>query len=496
MISDFQKAGWEGHEDVKLPAGTTLAPVSVSKGETANIAVTNVEFKREVVEGRDRVTPTARLTNTGDKPAEKLDVALEVNGRKIESKPVTLTARGAGAVTFAPFFLTAADESRGTIRAGSDELPADNAFHFVLSRGQSVSVLLVEPADADAAHALFLTRALAIGDRPPFRVDVRRESDVSAADLDGRSLVILNDAAFPRGAAGGRLREMVEKGGGLLVALGPRGGGRGWPSGDVLGPAPGGQIVDRMTDRGGTLGYLDRSHPVFGVFSAPRSGDWAATRFYRYRKIDRGEGVLARFDDGAPALVERRAGKGRVLVWTSTLDNYWSDLPVQPVYLPFIHQLARHAAGFTENAPWMTAGQSYDLAPTANADAQPASSSDATRPELIVVAPSGDRTRVAAGGVKSLEMTEQGFYELRRGDRVHAVAVNLDAAESDLTTMEPQEIVAATSAKIGDAQEASRFLSLEPAEQEKRQLLWWYLLAGVLVLLLAETMVGNRLSRA
>ena len=48
-----------------------------------------------------------------------------------------------------------------------------------------------------------------------------------------------------------------------------------------------------------------------------------------------------------------------------------------------------------------------------------------------------------------LELTEQGFYELRAqsGDTVNAVvASNVDPAESDLTAMDPKEIVAAATA--------------------------------------------------
>ena len=51
-----------------------------------------------------------------------------------------------------------------------------------------------------------------------------------------------------------------------------------------------------------------------------------------------GAQVLARFDDGAPALLERRVGSGRVLLWTSSLDLAWNDLPLKPVFLPFVHR--------------------------------------------------------------------------------------------------------------------------------------------------------------
>ena len=57
--------------------------------------------------------------------------------------------------------------------------------------------------------------------------------------------------------------------------------------------------------------------------------------------------VLARFDAGAPALVERQVGSGRVLLWASTLDLSWSDLPLKPVFLPFVHR-ACAPRGYTE----------------------------------------------------------------------------------------------------------------------------------------------------
>jgi hypothetical protein len=76
------------------------------------------------------------------------------------------------------------------------------------------------------------------------------------------------------------------------------------------------------------------------------------------------------------------------------------------------------------------------------------------------------------------------------------VAVNLDAAESDLSSFDPNELAAAT--KAGSGEEGARRAAgepLTPEEQERRQAVWWYLLAGALLLLAAETVVGNRLSR-
>ena len=39
LISDFQKAGWERQEEIQLPEGATLTPISVADAETADLSV-------------------------------------------------------------------------------------------------------------------------------------------------------------------------------------------------------------------------------------------------------------------------------------------------------------------------------------------------------------------------------------------------------------------------------------------------------------------------
>ncbi len=114
-------------------------------------------------------------------------------------------------------------------------------------------------------------------------------------------------------------------------------------------PGPFGAAVDRSADWGATLAYLDYGHPVFELFRGPHSGDFSSARFFRYRKLEAKDGVLSRYDDGAVALAGNAVGKGRVLVWTSSLDTAWNDLALQPVFLPFLHQLVRHTASHAES---------------------------------------------------------------------------------------------------------------------------------------------------
>ncbi|HEX4934029.1 MAG TPA: hypothetical protein VFV33_12660, partial [Gemmatimonadaceae bacterium] len=58
--------------------------------------------------------------------------------------------------------------------------------------------------------------------------------------------------------------------------------------------------------------------------------------------------VLASFDDGAPALVEGRRGKGRVLLFTASADRDWTDWPIRTSFLPAMQRFAGFLAGSLE----------------------------------------------------------------------------------------------------------------------------------------------------
>jgi len=258
--------------------------------------------------------------------------------------------------------------------------------------------------------------------------------------------------------------------------------------------------VDRSTDWGGTLAYIDYGHPVFELFSSPGSGDFSPARFFRYRPLVTNGSVrngktLARFDDGSIALAERVLGDGRVLVWTSTLDTAWNDLALQPVYLPFVHQLVKYAAGYAEARPWHSVGEVLDLSRQLELTGSESGPGSA---EVVVITPSGEKTFLSRQEDRQLvTLEEKGFYEIRYLESDAAgplsLAANLDLTESDLSRLDPEEVKAAVSSRDTDGIQTAGVGT--PVDQDRRQRVWWYLLVAALVLLAAETFWSNRLSR-
>jgi hypothetical protein len=488
LISDFQRNGWRGVEGARLPEGSLLTPVPVTGPlDKPNVSVTGVSLNRSTFSNQERVAVTAGLANRSERRLDNQTVTLSVNGIPVGSKPATLEPGAGTTVSFDPFTINARN-MRATVKIADDALNADNQFNFVVSPSEPLRVAVIDRGSSGAN--LYLTRALSIGEQPRFEILTRQPETLSDEDLRKSSVVLLNDVSVPVPLAR-RLSRFVEQGGGLFVAAGAR---ATWPAEVDLLPASIGNPVDRSRGDAARVGAIEYGHPVFEPFRAPRSGDFSPARIYGYRNVSAAKDaqVLARFDGGSPAILERRVGSGRLLLWASTLDTTWTDVPIRPIFLPFMHRAMRYLAAYKESQPWLTVGDVLDPSAT--------TSVKATSAQGMVVTPSGQRLPIEEEGSDVMQLQEAGFYELRRGGAqsdTAVVASNVSPAEADLTPLDPKEITAAALPQGGSAQGGSAGqVQLTPEGREKNQRLWWYLLCAGIVLLGADTLLSNRLAKA
>jgi hypothetical protein len=509
LVSDFQRGGWQPDDTLRLPGGTTVTTAVVEGAEGASLALTPVALLRTRDAGQpERVIVTAGVVNRTAAAATDVPINLEVDGRIVQDLKITVAPGASASISFSPLTVTSPN-TRAVVRLGAaggaavDALPRDNAFNFVLTPAAPVPVMAVSQGPADAT--LYLSRALAIGEAPHFDASLQSPDALAGDAMNRARVIILNDVPISDAVAT-KLVTFVEGGGGLLMALGQR---ASWPASRAAWlPVSIGPPVDRTRGAAARLSGMDYGHAIFEPFRAPRSGDFSSSRFYSYRALTaaRDATVLARFDTGEPALVERAVGRGRVIVYASTLDLNWNDLALKPMFLPFVHQLGRHLSGFKEQPAWLTIGQVLDI-DAAEIAAGATSGSAARAAGRTILTPGGQRRDLAAPAAAApgvtapaaaLELTEQGFYEIRGGGReagpMIVAASNVNIAESNLDRMDPKELVAAVTGN-GPAGSSSGQDVLPDEAQELAQRVWWYLLFAGILLLIAETVLAHRYSR-
>jgi hypothetical protein len=240
----------------------------------------------------------------------------------------------------------------------------------------------------------------------------------------------------------------VRSGGGLLLTAGPD------VEPSVIKEALNGVVRTSWRTRDASpvrLAPDDSRHPVFRIFGG--IGTLGNVAFERAGLVDVPDNadIVARFTDGSPALVEERTGNGRVLVFASDVNRHWNDFPLQPAFVPFVHEMLRYLAV-----------------------------ARSSRTEYLVGDLPGEMG--ATPGVVRLKGQDG------RGGR--RVAVNVDPRESDPARMTADVFLAGVerlhSSAIRQTRERAR-------DEEGNQRLWQYGLLMMTVALFAEGVLGRRL---
>jgi hypothetical protein len=233
------------------------------------------------------------------------------------------------------------------------------------------------------------------------------------------------------------------------------------------------------------LADLALDHPILEPFREAGAGEFSRARFFRSRGLPVGDSTLipvASFISGDPALAEVQGAQGRVVLWSSTLDDFWTDLPRHAVFLPFVHQVIQYVAGYRPPVPAYAVGT--PVGPVLAERGLAGSASDPTG--------AADPTALGPQGQPATIMDRAGFYVVEVEGARRVLAANLDPTESDLASLDADEFVREV-AGPGDANRAlTGGEALTAEDREARQAIWRSLLVLMMVLLIVETALANR----
>lgn len=470
FFSDMQKTALPAaFHDLQLAPGITLQLHAAGR-EVPNFTVETVQAPARIADPkRTRIVATIAGFHT---PASKQRVALVVNNKLLAEKSVDVPAGGRATAEFTgldiPYGL-----NRGEVRLQApDAFADDDHYNFSLTREDPRPVLFVHDA-SDTRSLLFFQNALEATGDSLFRMEALTTEQGASRDLSRYAFVVLSDTGRLPAAFESALQQYVQRGGAALVVVGSR------STAGAKTPVAGLTILDSRYAAPEHDRFLaatpDPLHPAIG------SGvSWANMRVYRVARLQPSNArVAVKLDDGTPLLLDQADGEGRVLTFTSALDNLANDLPLQPLFVAFVQRTAQYLAGLDAAPAGYTVGASLDLRASQN-----------TAAPAEVVSPDGKRalSLAATRNAASVALTRAGFYDVRLASGKHALAaVNPDRRESDLTVTPPETL--ALWQGPGPARQSTP--GGAPAEPG-RVSLWWYVLWLALLLALAESWVANR----
>jgi hypothetical protein len=457
---------------VETPEGSARPEVTVldaARGAPLpNTAVLGIDAEPDPGAGPRGHRITAQVAGYGTGALSDVSLQLVVGAGK-EAKTVIrafadVPPAGSRRKTFSYSF-TQGGPAALEVALPEDALHDDDTRSLVLVVPREVRVLVVDGAPSPVRYrdeAYFVESALASPASPVHPTVVDAEA-LPTQDLGRHDVVFLLNVRSVSGRAGD-LARFVEQGGGLFVSLGDQVDPEEYDKelGGLL-PVPL-HVVKTAGERGTTapraarFADVDFDHPALSVFTGDAREGLLGVRASRYvlakpTSAARGEGdgrphVLASFEDGAPALVEARRGKGRVLLFTSSADRDWTDWPIRTSFLPAMQRFAGWLAGGLDDRreapaavgkPYrLRLGEGESFAALVGPDGR-----ERRRSEL-------DRAGLAMDG-RSLLFTprEPGLWQVKVSAQGHerveprlAFAVAPDRRESDTRRLEPDELTA------------------------------------------------------
>ncbi len=515
VISDFQAADWQGAADgAALPALDALlkqepAPqvtfYRIPSDLAENLSIASAELSALVLAEGQPAGLRARIVNHGKKPWQDVAVHLEADGARLRSTRVSLPAEGESIVNFTHAFDTTGEHSLA-VRIEGDSFPDDNAFYSVVQVRDQLNVLLVDgdPSTTPLGGAAdFLELALAPYQSASASLkDLIRATKVDARrfreeDMRGKEAVILADVERLQGNRMADLDKFVSAGGGLIVFAGPHCDLEWYnrdffKKGEGLFPAA---ISGLKRAQGMPARILQQrlTHPAVLYFNDARGGRLQDAEFQSWFELDAGTEAkpLLQLDQGVPLIVEKQHGSGRVIAMATTADAEWSNLPLQPFYVPLMQRLAAHLATQSTSTAWIPAGTPMRLTvPRELASAEHSLRDPAGLTSTLTPIVEGGNTML-----KTPPLETPGIYQLVAGGRTRLFAVNLDTAESAITPMPAENV-----RRIAERHGAEFVESLDAWRKLDRTRrfgseFWQPLLLALLGLLFFEVLLQQRITR-
>ena len=420
-----------------LPASSAWNPGMVDARTTVFACLLGVPAPQNVTPSALDLQPRFMLRDTPGRVLVQMQssgsvgettVALFVDDREVSRRPVLLGAQDVPPPVFTlPGLAPGLHAAR--LETPDDNLPADNALHFLVRVQDRLPALCV----GAASDTLFVRAALKAGTGGGSTGTEPRTvspDDLAGEALESYSCIFLCNALPLPGQSIAALEQYVRAGGLLVVFPGARAAVADYQPWACLPGRPSAVIETAQTDRKRTLSWDRPQHPMLRPM---RTGmgvpSLSILRHLAWEQLEPDAEPVASLFAGQPFLLDRPFGSGRVLLFAVSADRAWSGFPLSPYFLPFVVQAVEYGALVGGHTPFLWSGDSIaidGLLPPESADA--GLIDPAGRPVSIRTALVEGRTRRYAESV-----TEPGIYRIDGGDRPPAFAVNMSRRESDLT---------------------------------------------------------------
>ncbi len=382
-----------------------------------------------------------------------------------------------------------------TLQLVGDPFPFDNSAFVASTPPTEDQVAFFGPDAPDDPNGLlyYLDRVFESTSRRAVHLVV---NPTTTDPKQATDLIVIASELAPERAA--QIRQQIEAGASALVVArreGPA------PTLAILLGQPAAAWTEAPPGQDALLGEIAFDHPTFAPLAGPQFNDFTKIRFWKHRRIAdpavvfADAQILAKFDDGAPAMVEKSVGQGRVIVLASGWNPGDSQLARSSKFVPLMTSLLDRRGTVAGEPERYLVGDRVVLNNLGL---------DSRAEPIEIQRPDGSVNRLDAGSAAFAATDTPGIYSARAVSSAAApprnFAVNLDPSESRTTPLTSESFEQFKIKLAGSAEQArldaEALRQMQTAELEGRQKLWRWIVLGAIALLIGETWLAGRVDHA
>jgi Mg-chelatase subunit ChlD len=483
LVSDMQQgsqvealSGYEWPKSVKLDI-VRVAPQADGNASLSLVADTSLMNRQKNVR--------LKISNSKDSLSESFHVSwVSADGTSAAGSDIYVPP-GESRVIRVP---EQTGENLAYLQLEGDPHGFDNRLFLAPTRTETVGLLYLGNDQADDTEGALYYLLRAYADSELRKYVIVEEIPAGGLSADGVARISLAIATRPLEEREGVLmRRYLEKGGHLLYVASDtrcRDSIRSLLGDDQL------ELVEQQPEDYAMLVDIDFDHPLFAPFQNPQFSSFNKIHFWQYREIqlpaDHASRVLARFDNGHPALLEQQVGDGVVWILTSSWQPADSELARSTKFVPLLLEMLEASHQQILQLPQYEVGQAVALNREAGGGG-----------DLVVETPEGSQLKIGQAETFFTSTSTPGIYQLRSDNDAVDFAVNLPPVEGDTAVMEETRLEQ-FGITLGEQQTAEqqdqRERQMRDIELESKQKLWQWLISGALLLLIMETWLAGRLT--
>jgi len=322
--------------------------IDFSNPNFQNLAVDSISFANQLIELNKPFEVEAEIVNYTKKQVPNLLVGFYLDGKKVAQTDINIKAGETKKVKFI-YTVQKTGFHWGYVEIVEDDLLADNYRYFSFKIPEEIKILLAGQKPEDY---FFLNLALKPQENlnQNLKIKTITKGLLQQENFSDYDLIVLSNVESFSDMVLTNMQRYLETGGGLWFILGE----------DCDLKFYREKIAKKFLDlnmktRIGdirnqeaffSLKSFDLTHPIFAVYRQVEKDKLPEIKFYSIfdSQAGRETKILANFSNNSPAVVERKYGAGKALLFLSGLDPDLGDLVQHSFFVPFANRSVQYLA--------------------------------------------------------------------------------------------------------------------------------------------------------